>query len=77
MKIRFNLTFSKVAILIVAAYLVIVLAASNRVAYSQSSTDIKQVENCLIERLLNRKCTVPPKPIILPTPTSSPTPTQP
>ena len=77
MKIRFKLTFSKVAILIVATYLVVLLAASNRVAYSQSSTDIKQVENCLIERLLNRKCTVPPQPIILQTPTPTPTPTQP
>lgn len=76
MKIRFKITFSKIAILIVAIYLVILLAASNRVAYSQS-TDIKQAENCLIDRLLNRKCTVPPKPIILPTPSPTPVPTQP
>ncbi|WP_414623610.1 D-alanyl-D-alanine carboxypeptidase family protein [Calothrix sp. CCY 0018] len=77
MKIRFKITFTKVAILIVATYLVIILAASNRVAYSQTSTDIKEVENCLINRLLNKKCTPPPKPVILPTPTISPTPTQP
>lgn len=74
MKIRFNITFSKVAILIIATYLVIILAASNRVAYSQTSIDIKQQENCLILRLLNKKCTVPPKPIIIPKPTPTPTP---
>jgi hypothetical protein len=69
MKIKFKITFSKVAILIVAIYLVIILAASNRVAYSQTSIDIEQQENCLINRLLNKKCTVPPKPVIIPKPT--------
>ncbi|MGB6297583.1 MAG: D-alanyl-D-alanine carboxypeptidase family protein [Rivularia sp. (in: cyanobacteria)] len=74
MKIKFKITFSKVAILIVAIYLVIILAASNRVAYSQTSIDIEQQENCLINRLLNKKCTVPPKPVIIPKPTPTATP---
>ncbi len=77
MKIRFKITFNEVAILIIATYLIVILAASDRVAYSQTSTDIQQVENCLVNRLLNKECNVPPKPIILPKPTPSPTPTQP
>lgn len=77
MKIRFQITFNKVAILIISTYLVVILAASDRVAYSQTSSDIEIVENCLVNRLLNKECTVPPKPITLPKPTISPTLTQP
>ncbi len=77
MKIQFKITFSRVAILIVTTYLVVFLSASDRVAYSQSRIDIKQEENCLINRLLNKECISPTKPIILPTPNISPTPTQP
>lgn len=74
MKIKINIEFNKIVILLVATYLVVILAASNRVAYSQTSIDIKQQENCLINRLLNKKCTVPSKPIIIPKPTPTATP---
>ena len=64
--------FQKIAFLIVGTYLIVTLVASNQIARSNPSNDIKYEENCLVERLLGKECTVPPKPIILPMPTPSP-----
>lgn len=65
---------NKIAFLIVTTYLVVTLIASNQVAYSKQSSNAEQVKNCLVNRLLNKKCTTPPKPQISPIPVPSPSP---
>ncbi|MEO1375380.1 MAG: D-alanyl-D-alanine carboxypeptidase family protein [Cyanobacteria bacterium J06635_10] len=54
--------FHKIAFLIIAAYIVLTLVASNRIAQSQPSSDVEQVENCLVNRLFDEKCATPPQP---------------
>lgn len=72
MKIAFN----KIVIRIIAIYLIVILVASNQIARSKPSNDIDNVEDCLVNRLLNKKCTPLPLPKISPTPILSPTPTR-
>ncbi|BAY80607.1 hypothetical protein NIES267_00640 [Calothrix parasitica NIES-267] len=66
--------FQKIAFLIVATYLIVTLVASNQIARSNPSNDVRNEENCLVDRLLGKECTAPPKPIILPITTPSPIP---
>lgn len=66
--------FQKIAFLIVGTYLIVTLVASNQIARSNPSSDIENVEKCLVERLLDKECTVPAKPKISPIPTYSPIP---
>ncbi|MEL6460446.1 MAG: D-alanyl-D-alanine carboxypeptidase family protein [Cyanobacteria bacterium J06621_15] len=67
-----KIIFQKIALLIVSTYLIVTLVASNQIARSNPSSDINSVENCLVERLLGKECTVPPKPKISPIPVPSP-----
>lgn len=67
-----KITFQKFSFLIVCTYLIVTLVASNQIAYSNPSNDIQNVENCLVDRLLGKECTLPPKPKISPIPTPSP-----
>ena len=57
-----KIIFNKIAFLIVATYIIVTLVSSDRVAHSQSSQDVEQVENCLVNRLLEQECTAAPKP---------------
>ncbi|MEM9926089.1 MAG: D-alanyl-D-alanine carboxypeptidase family protein [Cyanobacteria bacterium P01_D01_bin.50] len=57
-----KIVFHKIAFLIIAAYIVTTLVASNRIAQSQPSSDVEQVENCLVNRLFDEKCATPPQP---------------
>ena len=43
--------FQKIAFLIVGTYLIVTLVASNQIARSNPSNDIKNEENCLVDRL--------------------------
>ena len=63
--------FQKTAFLAVGTYLIVTLVASNQIARSNPGNDIKNEENCLVERLLGKECTVPQKPKITPIPTPS------
>lgn len=63
--------FKKIVFLIVGTYLIVTLVASSQIARSNPSSDINNAENCLVDRLLGKECTVPPKPK-LPIPTPSP-----
>ncbi|MEM7580594.1 MAG: D-alanyl-D-alanine carboxypeptidase family protein [Cyanobacteria bacterium P01_A01_bin.80] len=65
-------TFQKTAFLIVTTYLIVTLFASNQIARSNPSSDIENVEKCLVDRLLGKECTAPPEPKISPIPTPSP-----
>lgn len=80
MKTILNKILNKIAILAIAVYIVVTLVASDRIAHSQTSSDVEQVENCLVNRLLNQKCTTPakpqPQPQIPPIQVPSPTPTR-
>ncbi len=58
--------FNRIAFLIVAIYIVVNLVASNQIAHSKPSNDVEQLENCLVNKLFNQKCTTPPKPQISP-----------
>ncbi|MEO1428167.1 MAG: D-alanyl-D-alanine carboxypeptidase family protein [Cyanobacteria bacterium J06632_19] len=60
--------YQKIAFLIVAICLLITVVVSNQIARSNTSDEISNIEKCLINRLLNKKCTVPEKPEITPTP---------
>ena len=64
--------FQKIAFLIVGTYLIVTLVASNQIARSNPSNDVKNEENCLVDRLLGKECILPPKPKISPIPTPSP-----
>lgn len=57
-------------------YIVVTFVASDRIAHSKPTNDIEQVENCLVDTLLNQKCTVIPTPKISPNPEYKPTPIQ-
>ena len=63
--------FQKTAFLAVGTYLIVTLVASNQIARSNPGNDIKNEENCLVERLLGKECTIPQKPKITPIPTPS------
>ncbi len=70
-----KMIFRKIAFLIIVTYIVVTLVATDRIAHSEPSSDIDRVENCLVNRLLDKKCTTPPKPkspIIIPSPTKTP-----
>ncbi|MCJ8282521.1 MAG: hypothetical protein MJK14_22525 [Rivularia sp. ALOHA_DT_140] len=69
-----KIIFQKIAFLIVGTYLVVTLVASNQIARSNPNNDIKNVENCLVDRLLGKECIVPKQPKVSPTQTPSPTP---
>jgi len=69
-----KIIFQKIAFLIVGTYLVVTLVASNQIARSNPSSDIKNAESCLVDRLLGKKCIVPAKPKISPIQTPSPNP---
>ncbi|MEO0688167.1 MAG: peptidase M15, partial [Cyanobacteria bacterium J06649_11] len=69
-----KIIFQKIAFLIVGTYLVVTLVASNQIARSNPNNDIKNVENCLVDRLLGKECIVPKQPKLSPTQTPSPTP---
>ncbi len=62
MKTKIN----KIVFLIVAICLVINLVASNKIAHSNPSNDIKAIESCLVDSLLDRKCTTPEQPKVSP-----------
>ncbi|MBV6627554.1 MAG: D-alanyl-D-alanine carboxypeptidase family protein [Rivularia sp. (in: Bacteria)] len=66
--------FQKIAFLLVATCLLITVVASNQIARSNTGDNISNIEKCLINRLLNKKCTEPEKPKISPVPVVSPTP---
>lgn len=61
-----KIILSKIAFLIVAAYIIVTLFASNQIANSQTSSDVESLEECLVNRLFNQKCTAPPKPKVNP-----------
>lgn len=53
--------FSKIAFLIVATYIVVSLVASNHIARSNPNKDTDNAENCLVNRLSNKKCLTQPQ----------------
>ncbi|MEA5597177.1 D-alanyl-D-alanine carboxypeptidase family protein [Rivularia sp. UHCC 0363] len=65
-----KIIFRNIALFIVAIYIVVSLVASD-IAYSEPSKDIEQVENCLVDRLLNKECAVTPLPKYKPIPTQA------
>lgn len=71
-----RIIFKNIAYLIIATYIVVSLVASDRIAHSKPSSDIGRVESCLVNRLLNQKCTTPLIPNISPIPEYTPIPTQ-
>lgn len=62
-----------IVLLIVSICIIVVLVASSQIAYSESSQDIKVLQRCLVNRLLNKKCIIVPTPKVTPTPIPSPT----
>ncbi|MEB3215670.1 MAG: D-alanyl-D-alanine carboxypeptidase family protein [Nostocales cyanobacterium 94392] len=68
--------FRNIAFFIIGIYIVVTFVASDRIAHSKPSSDIEQVEKCLVDRLLNQKCTVTPTPKISPIPEYKPIPIQ-